>query len=180
MKKTKFGDYEQKVLFEVWSNYAVHIVFTDDLAKSRIARYGSAGAAGDIGTGALFTRGNGGYGHLFFQIDACARVLTHEAWHAVWAMFEWAGVKDWDNETVAYHLGYLVGKISDFQAKVLGVKSSSRKQDEHGNKDTQGSLANVQGVPAHTGGVGTEEARKAGAQLPSPQADGCGDTGCRG
>lgn len=118
MKRTKADDFETVVKFDVWSAFKAHIVFTDDLAASRITRYETAGVAGDSSTEALFTRGAGGYGHLFFRPDACARVIAHECWHAIWWMMTWAGVEDWDNETLAYHLGYLVGKVSEFQAKV--------------------------------------------------------------
>lgn len=131
--KTKHGDFEKRVTFNVWSDYKVYIVFTDDLASSRIARYETAGVAGEFGTAALFTRRTGGYGHLFFHKDACARVITHECVHAIWTLFDWAGVKQWDNETLAYHLGYLVGEVSDFQAKVLRskIQRSKRKHDEN-------------------------------------------------
>ena len=122
MKKTKHNDYETCVKFDVWSEFKTYIIFTGDLAASRRRRYETAGAAGEEGTSALFTRGAGAYGHLFFRYDASAEVIAHECWHAIHAMFAWAGVKDWDNETVAYHLGYLVGRVSAFQAKVLGVK----------------------------------------------------------
>jgi len=128
MKKTRWGDYETTVKFAVWSNFTVHVVFTDNIARSRTGRYETAGAAADPDTAALFTRGAGGYGHLFFQSDACARIIAHECWHALWWMFQWAGATTWDNETTAYHIGYLVGKVSEFQAKVLGVKSSSKKR----------------------------------------------------
>lgn len=127
MKPTKHGDFEEVVKFDVWSNFKVHIIFTDDLVESRIARYETAGVAGEFGTEALFTRGAGGYGHLFFKHDACARVIAHECWHAIWWMMTWAGVKDWDNETLAYHLGYLVGRASEFQAKVLSQIQRSKR-----------------------------------------------------
>jgi hypothetical protein len=176
MKTTKHGDYEMVVRFEPWSAFKVYVIFTDDLAKARVARYGSAGVAAEEGTAALFTRGNGGYGHLFLHPDSCARIIAHECWHAVWWMFKWAGVADWDNETCAYHLGYLVGKVSEFQAKVLGVKSSGRKQAGHEHKDTSGVVVGVQDVPAHSRGTSTSS-RETGAPVTSAQADGCGDIG---
>jgi len=130
--KRKHEDFEKVVKFNVWSDYRVYIVFTDDLAKSRIARYETAGVASESGTAALFTRGAGGYGHLFFKMDAAAGIIAHECVHAIWAMFDWAGVKQWDNETLAYHLGYLVGEASEFQAKVLSkIQRSKRNHDEN-------------------------------------------------
>src|SRR5208337_1705817 len=127
VKRTKHGDFEETVKFLCWSDFKVHIIFSNDLAESRIARYDTAGVAADSSTEALFTRGAGGYGHLFFKHDACARVIAHECWHAIWWMMMWAGVKDWDNETMAYHLGYLVGRASEFQAKVLSQIQRSKR-----------------------------------------------------
>jgi len=127
VKRTKHGDFEETVKFLCWSDFKIHIIFSNDLAKSRIARYDTAGVAADSSTEALFTRGAGGYGHLFFKHDACARVIAHECWHAIWWMMTWAGVKDWDNETLAYHLGYLVGRASEFQAKVLSQIQRSKR-----------------------------------------------------
>ena len=118
-KNKAFKDYQAVAKFDVWSDFKIYIVFTEDLAKSRIRRYETAGLAADSSTAALFTRGAGGYGLLFFKPDASAEVIAHECCHAVWYMFDWAGVKKWDNETLAYHLGYLVGLVSLFQAKVL-------------------------------------------------------------
>src|SRR5208282_5398543 len=117
--KRKYKDFEKIIKFDIWSDFKVHVVFTTDLAQSRIERYDSAGAAADSSTAALFTRGAGGYGHIFFKPAACAQVIAHECCHAIWYMFEWAGVEKWDNETLAYHLGYLVGRVTDFQTKVL-------------------------------------------------------------
>jgi hypothetical protein len=127
--KTHHGDYQEVLRFPVWSGYRVYVVFTEDIAKSRMARYGTVGNA--PGADALFTRGAGGYGHLFYKPAAAAGVIAHEAWHALWAMFKWAGVKKWDNETVAYHLGYLVGTVSRFQAKVLKRRLGNKYPKSH-------------------------------------------------
>jgi hypothetical protein len=132
MKKTLHNDYEKVIRFSVWSNYDVHIIFTDDIVKSRMGRYGTAGAAGSGQTGAMHSTTQDGHSHLFYKPTASAEIITHEAFHAIWCMFNWAGVQDWDNETTAYHLGWLVGHITKFQSKVvnevLGVKSSTKKR----------------------------------------------------
>jgi hypothetical protein len=138
----KFKDHQTVVVFPAWSEFKIYAIFTDDLAASRIRRYETAGAAGDSSVSALFTRGAGNYGHLFFKPDASAEIITHECWHAIWWMFTWAGVTNWDNETTAYHLGYLVGKVSEFQAKILGVKSNKRGNTD-GHKDSQRSLVKL-------------------------------------
>ena len=46
MKLTRHGDHEKVISFPVWANYKVHAIFTEDIVKSRMGRYGTAGAAG--------------------------------------------------------------------------------------------------------------------------------------
>ena len=124
MKKTRFGDYERKVTFACWANYDVHVVFTESIPLSRKARYGTAGDSD--GAGALHASAIGGRAHLFFKIGNCPTgVIAHESWHAICClMTEWAGVKELDNEAVAYDLGYLVQKVADFRNDLIdsGVK----------------------------------------------------------
>lgn len=193
MKQTKFGDYERKVVFPVWSNYTIHIVFTTNIAESRKARYGSAGESD--GARALHSSAQGGHSHLFFRIgDTPVQVIAHEAWHAVRCMLvDFGGVTVMENEVTAYHLGYLVGEVARFknalidanigveadenraaliQSRVLGVKSSSRKQVVDGNEGSQRTVAGVQSLPAHGRGVGTEEEGTARTPAAASQADG--------
>lgn len=184
MKICKDGDYERKVTFDAWNSYDVFIVFTESIAQSRTKRYGSAG--GSDGAKALHVSAEGGRSHLFFKIgNAPSGVIAHECWHAIRRMMvEWAGVEDLDNETVAYHLGWLVGKVVDFrndlidagvgmgsialkQSRVLGVKSSSRKQAVNEN-DRSGRVSAV---------IGGHAQEESGTPQASAQADGCGDLG---
>lgn len=125
--RTRHGDYELKVKFPVFSGYTIHVVLTSDLRASHVSRYGDGGLADDASTAAFYTSAGTGHSHLFCTKDAPAGILTHEAWHAIYGMFEWAGA-ELDNESVAYHLGYLVDKIAQFQAKVLLVKSKRRRK----------------------------------------------------
>lgn len=52
-------------------------------------------------------------GWIVFGMEPDADVIAHEASHAVRAVFNFVGAKT-DNETFAYHLGYLVGRIHKF------------------------------------------------------------------
>ena len=184
IKKTKLGDYERKVTFAVWCYYDVHVVFTDSIPLSRKARYGTAGLSD--GAGALHTYAQGGHAHLFFKIGDCPTgVVAHECWHAIYALMnDWAGVKEMDNEAVAYHLGYLVQQVVNFRNDLIdagvgvdmrpnanfGVKSRSRKKATNGNKNSQRELVDLHGVPTHSGGASTE-AGEAGTPNIQTQAD---------
>jgi hypothetical protein len=128
MRKTRHGDYEKTVTFAAWMGYKIHVVFTDDMRASYFKRYGETGLMDDPCVSALYSGHETGNAHLFYSSVARAGYVAHEAWHAIHGMFEWAGVEIFDNETTAYHLGYLVGEITKFQNKVLGVKSSTKKR----------------------------------------------------
>lgn len=142
MKKCSHGDYQKIVTFPVFSNYTVYIVFTDSISESKFKRYGNRDET-DNAHG-LHVSTKSGDSHLLYKIeDAPTGILAHEAWHAIFRMFEWAGV-ELDNESVAYHLGYLVQRVSDFKNKLIdngiGVKSSSEKV-KHGKRRTKGHRA---------------------------------------
>jgi hypothetical protein len=132
-KRSRYGDYELRIKFPVFSNYTMFVVFSNDLCASRMARYGSAGAGGESDTGAFVSLCSEGC-HIFLKPYASAGIVTHEAWHAVRALLVWAEARDFDNEVVAYHLGYLVNQITDFQNRVKARKSRSKKV-KHGNKN---------------------------------------------
>lgn len=116
MKKTKYGDYETYCRFPVFSNFTVYIVFTGDIQKSYTARYGTRNPPDTDNTEALLAHG-GKCVHAFFQIGTCpSGTVAHEAYRAIRYMFDdFAGVRQMDNEIVAYHLGYLVQKINNFK-----------------------------------------------------------------
>lgn len=172
IKKTKHGDYERIVKFPVLANYFVHVVFTDNIGRSRKARYGTEGAS--EGAAALSSVAVNGHGHLFFKRENSVGILAHEAWHAVFRMFEWVGA-GLDNEMVAYHLAYLVDHICSFLAQIEFTESnqSSRKQATHGSKNSQRSVVGMQDVPTHR--RGTSVASREEGPRASAQADGCGD-----
>jgi hypothetical protein len=155
IKLTKWGDYEHIVKFPVLSNYFVHVIFTDSIARSRKARYGTEGAA--EGAAALSSVAVGGHGHLFFKLDNSEGIIAHEAWHAVFRMFEWAGA-ELDNEMVAYHLSYLVDRIASFRSHIEFLESnqSSKNEATDGNTDSQRKLAGLQGLSTQSGGAGAE------------------------
>ncbi len=125
IKMIKDGDFEKTVIFSVFSNYRVHIVITDNLARSRKARYGTEGKS--EGAVALSSSSVDGHSHIFMKEDASAEIIAHESFHIIYRMFEYIGADKMDNEIWAYHLGWLVGKVSEFQARIRNVRKHGRK-----------------------------------------------------
>jgi hypothetical protein len=185
IKKTRYGDYERVLRFPVFAGYQVHIIFTEDIGESRRKRYGSRG--GSDGAGALHSSAEGGHSHLFYRVgvgNCNAGTIAHEAWHAVRAMLvDFSGVTIMENEVTAYHIGYLVQAVVNFQidlmSQLVGVKSSTKKKATHGNKDSQRAVVGMQSMPAYGRRTGTQKAGEEGTATTS-QADGCGDLGDRG
>lgn len=166
-KLSKFGDYEKLVIFDVWSKYVIHVVFTNDLAASYRARYPMKALDRDMNDTHAFhavSRRPGGHAHLFFKIgDTPAGVVAHECWHAVREIFDYSGVERLDNEMVAYHLGWLVQEVSNFLYALIdsGVKSKAEvKPNEHSRSASQGTNVNVQSLlPGPKAKAGTQAAQ---------------------
>ena len=139
-KKTKHGDYEHKVTFSVFG-FVVYIVFSKDMVKSINARYPQVNTT-DSDFGAMCCRKRGSpEQHIFFELGNCpVGTLAHECWHAVrYMLLDWAQC-ELDNETMAYHLGWLVDQAASFRLALidagLGVKSKSKKRKTNGNKNS--------------------------------------------
>lgn len=120
MKKTRFGDFRRTLVFPAFSRYKLHIVFTDDIGRSKKHRYGNDNHC--EGAEAIHIPNEGGSSHIIFRYTAGARIIAHESWHAVRSLLLWAGA-DLDNEVVAYHLGYVVEEVHKF---LVAVKSSKK------------------------------------------------------
>src|ERR1700677_4708336 len=113
VKKTKHGDYETRVLFPVFSNYDVLIVFTDDFQKSWNARFPSTCITSDVPQAFHWChQPSKGHSGMFFKIGRCsAGVVAHECWHCIRTMLlDWVQT-ELENEVVAYHLDYLVDGV---------------------------------------------------------------------
>ena len=102
------------VEFPVFSDFTVHIEMSSDFEKS-IIKYPSISDMVDKfdeQADPLTIYDGGQVCFIFLRPNVSAGTIAHEAWHAVRNMFDCMGVED--NETVAYHLGYLVDKIFKF------------------------------------------------------------------
>jgi hypothetical protein len=160
LKKTKFGDYRFRVDFPVFG-YAVFVVFSDDMEKSVKLRYNRMEAGPSYQ--AMHCRELGvPYSHLFFKIGDCpSGTIAHESWHVVrYLLADFCGC-NLDNETVAYHLGYLVDRIVEFKnnliEKGVGVKSKTQEVSNANQVDSaQGATNGVPRVYSRTTGPGEE------------------------
>ena len=124
MKKTKRGDYERTVTFPMFKGYTIHIVFTDDISRSRKMRYGTEGNSRDAA--AMHSSAVGGHAHLFYPLPSDVEIIAHEAYHAIYCMLtDWCGEPEMPNEIAAYLVGYLVGKIVDFQYELKGARNET-------------------------------------------------------
>lgn len=98
------------VVFPVFSNYTVRVVFTADLLKA-VKKYqlpSEAASDPDVAAMTVHMRDVGSF--ILLQHNASAGTIAHESWHAVKRMLDYLGV-GYDSETVAYTLGYLVNQI---------------------------------------------------------------------
>jgi hypothetical protein len=127
---TKYGDYERRIDFHVYG-FSVYVVFSNDLVKSINARYNKINVPPSVQ--AMHCRETDNpWSHIVFKLgDASAGSIAHESWHAVrYILDNWTGC-DTGNETVAYHLGFLVDKVTEFKNSLIdngiGVKSSNKK-----------------------------------------------------
>jgi hypothetical protein len=103
------------VEFPVFSDIIVHVELTNDFDKT-LSKYPCiehmTGNNEDCEAMTV-------YGHsgcvifMFLKPNVSVGTIAHESWHAIRAMFESIGVEI-ENETVAYHLGYLVNKVFRF------------------------------------------------------------------
>ena len=121
LKKPKHH-HETDFRFEVFSGYRVYIIFTDDITAS--VEYIKARDdfhsmnPKDRNADGLTVNVNNGNSYVILENKApTSGTVAHEAWHVVYAMFKYMGVKLTD-ETVAYHLGYAVQQIVDFKIKL--------------------------------------------------------------
>jgi hypothetical protein len=110
----------EEVYFEAWANYCVTVIFsTDDLNEMETI-------ASEVG--ASFDRIPSRGLHLFhpreprswmvLNRESTHGTIAHESWHAVRAMLEFCGAAI-DNETVAYHLGFIVDRANSVRDKFL-------------------------------------------------------------
>ena len=137
--KKPVGHHETHFTFPVLSNYTVVIIFTDDITASAVY-VSDRDNFNVLGQERLATAlachacpRDRGTSYLFFSPKAVAGSIAHECWHMIFSLMEFTGVQ-LEDEFVAYHLGYAVQEVVDFQHVVQG----RTKNDTRGSRSKAG------------------------------------------
>lgn len=125
-KKTQYGDYATWVSFDVLANFQVRLIFTDDLMRSAQERIGST-PDGEADAFCYHVK-DAGRSYIFLPLDAPESTVAHEAWHIVYRIMNYIGVKDLDDEIVAYHLDHLIEQIYKFKKAIQSKQEASNGQ----------------------------------------------------
>lgn len=103
------------VKFDVFG-YTYTIIRTDDvLGVAKKLRGDIPGAAAQF----IEVDEKPMHGYLVFGLEPTPGIIAHESFHAVWNMLKGVGA-ELDDETVAYHLDYLVSAIHKFMNRTSG------------------------------------------------------------
>jgi hypothetical protein len=111
-----------KVDFPAWRSW-VKVLVTDNVFLSIQKRY-SEHTEDDCIAMCMHVTANPSCSLLVIPRDVSPGIVAHESWHAIYRMLNGLDAK-LDNETVAYHLGYLVDRIDRFLATVHAPKKRS-------------------------------------------------------
>lgn len=102
-KKVYVEIYEYNLIFVETNNF--------NLAAERL---GLKGLRNHDSAGALtWVADSGSQGYIFCEKNAPLHFIAHECWHILYHLFKSRGL-EFEDETVAYHLDYLVKKAVQF------------------------------------------------------------------
>lgn len=107
--------------FEVFG-HLVSVMFCDDVKDTMVKLHPEVGRVNDA-EALIYKYTHQAKSEIFIMFDAKVGSITHEAFHAVWNIFECHGMKR-DDEAMAYHLGYLVEEIVGAQIEALEAKNA--------------------------------------------------------
>ncbi len=100
--------------FPVLNNYTVRVIVVDKIseAMSRYPRLKEFAEDYSDKEARVFSC-DSHHCYIFLPTDASVRTIVHECWHVVKTMMKYVDIA-LDQETVAYHMGYLTQKVYDF------------------------------------------------------------------
>lgn len=102
--------------------HKVCVMFCDDIKHELLNLHPEVGRLIDA-EALIYKYNHEAQVELFLRFDAKAGSIAHEAFHAVWNLYEYHGMKR-DDEGMAYHLGYLVEAILEAQIEALEAKNA--------------------------------------------------------
>lgn len=112
-------DKEFHIDFPVFADYRVNVIVTQDIEKCMKKRKDCAGIEFEGDEAAITVHDEDvPQSLIIFGKHTDIGTITHESWHALFNMFKHMGAQ-LEEETVAYHLGYLVNEIVK---RVMGRK----------------------------------------------------------
>ena len=119
--------YEEKtkIYFDAW-DYEVNIVLSSNLDASINRRDKSHKFEGKTAGICMPSSSGRPQCLIILPYRPKASLIAHESWHAVRNILDYCGA-NYDSETVAYHLGYLVRQICSFEQKHPRPKSKRAK-----------------------------------------------------
>lgn len=112
-KKTKKLEREWKYCIEPFG-HRLKVILTSDVRATHKALGFGDGIHTDMAACIVYHTSDDGLTYMLLNFKAGPGTVAHESWHVVRRMLRGLGAK-LENETVAYHLGDLVKKITDFQ-----------------------------------------------------------------
>lgn len=106
--------------FPVWSDYAVHVIVTRDFEKS-VKKFCDDDDAKPSYQAITIHCGDDEdkepkESYIFLAPDCAVEYIAHECWHVIYRMMKYFEV-EFEDEVVAYHLGYLTQQVYDFVKK---------------------------------------------------------------
>lgn len=117
-------------------NYRVIVVITNSISASRDARDELLGETSHKLN--KYVDGLHSYNeeepdsYIFITPRTTNGVIAHEVFHVIWRVFEWVGAK-LDNETIAYHLSYIVDEIDEKRKMLRKTKKNSSAKNSKKN-----------------------------------------------
>ncbi|HXQ37228.1 MAG TPA: hypothetical protein VN843_24675 [Anaerolineales bacterium] len=104
---------KKTVNFPVLGHYRIHVIVASDVKKymAQSKLFNHVSMDGENSDTTAITLHRMGESTIILPLSATAGTVAHEAYHAVRKRLVKQDI-ELDNEIVAYHLGYLVNKIS--------------------------------------------------------------------
>lgn len=103
--------------FPVFCNYVVHVEVASDF-HAAMQKYPATKNVPLADVQAIVIhKDDASHSFMFLKPSANAGTIAHESYHIARRMLRYMGC-DPDNETIAYHLGYIVNQITKFMRTV--------------------------------------------------------------